>query len=211
MAKDEGWTRTLTPEQAAKAIYIDFEGRIDEPPALLGVLYAEGRKASPDRLVMRHEILDPGLRELVGRAVKQDRVIVSWSQHELGELSEAGLHDERLTNRFVDGKVTAKRWRRAIHPGVEFPFDTSGGANKLVRYLDLIDYELPATYGLGKVGTWLAQTREALSKRQSWADLTETQQARWSRLLEHNANDLVGLREVVTRAAGELGAMHPEE
>ena len=104
--------RTLTPAQAARAIYIDFESRADQPPAVLGVLYAEGRRRIDEgRVVLRQDVVDPNLVETAGavdlggdddlhrydtrcgglrdslqaivqRAVAQDRLIVSWSRHD---------------------------------------------------------------------------------------------------------------------------------
>jgi hypothetical protein len=103
----------LTPAEAANAIYIDFEGRQHQHPALLGVLYAEG-KHSPDqgRVVLRQDIVGrdlwaleraigltwpchlyrydtstttvgQSLVALVRRAKAQDRLIVAWSRHDL--------------------------------------------------------------------------------------------------------------------------------
>lgn len=227
--------RILTPAEAGRAIYIDFEGRTDEAPALLGVLYAEGKHASPDRLVLRHDVLDPAMAPLVGaatfesvhrydtractlpqaladvlrRAKHQNRLIVSWSQHEgriIGEAGNSAWVRRQLGRRYVDGKAMAKRWRTQRHPDLKFTFDTHGGANKLIRYLPLVGYELPDSYGSGKVGGWIHQTRDALQRRPTWEKLTAPQQQRWLDLLEHNAHDLFGLRAVVERAAADLAS-----
>src|SRR5688572_2796089 len=103
----------MTPDEAARAIYIDFEGRKDEHPAVLGLLYAEGRAASPDRVVLRQDVIDRALwptvgwstfswvyrydtdarslaqsvQELLQRARHQDRLIVAWSEHDLRVVS----------------------------------------------------------------------------------------------------------------------------
>jgi hypothetical protein len=104
--------KTITAAEARRAIYIDFEDRKDEAPALIGWLHAEGR-ATTKRLVFRHDIFDPVLQRMVGhhvgledvasvdryedrvctlarsiedvvrRAEAKDRLIVSWSRHEL--------------------------------------------------------------------------------------------------------------------------------
>ena len=108
-----GPTAEITPEEAERAIYIDFEGRRDREPVLLGVLYAEGRRRiDHSRLVLRHDLVDRRYRPLLRafselgepsvhrydtdqrsldrsiegilqRAEHQDRLIVAWSQHEL--------------------------------------------------------------------------------------------------------------------------------
>ena len=56
----------ISPEEAQRAYYVDFEGPSGGAPVLLGWLYAEGRQASDSRLVMRHDILDPDLASVVG-------------------------------------------------------------------------------------------------------------------------------------------------
>jgi hypothetical protein len=123
-------SKTLTVAEADSAIYIDFEGAQDEPPVLLGALYAEGTK-KPDqgRLVMRHDLVDWGFAplpnairpqwpwiyrydsamrslsgsysDLVGRARAQNRLLVAWSRHELDASLEAGL-PRSLREEFVE-------------------------------------------------------------------------------------------------------------
>jgi hypothetical protein len=192
---------TLSLEQAERAIYIDFEGRKGETPALLGVLYAEGRAASPGRLVLRQDVLDESLWPLVGevqlssnaryetsvrtltqamhdvllRAEAQSRHVVSWSQYERTTIlgHDLGARDEILFLRWYrDGKATARRWRVAVHPDVRFQFDSRRGAHQLTRYLELIDYELPASYGSSRVGEWIRDTRDTLAKRHEFDAFT---------------------------------------
>ena len=60
-------TEILDPAQAAKAIYIDFEGRADRAPGLLGVFYAQGRKRPHEgRLVLRQDVVDDDLSPAAG-------------------------------------------------------------------------------------------------------------------------------------------------
>lgn len=117
MSADSILKSTITPYEARRAIYIDFEGLPYQPPALLGWLYALGRAASDERLVLRHDVLDrrlwsaacgqlspiegvhrydgeprsigQSINSLVRQANKQDRRIVSWSQRELSAVVDA--------------------------------------------------------------------------------------------------------------------------
>ena len=101
--------RRLTPDEAERAVYIDFEGRINETPVLLGIAYATGRPISDTKLVTVHYLLEQpfqrlrgactvetlhryeqrnatlsqALNEVIRLARSRDRLIVSWSQHEL--------------------------------------------------------------------------------------------------------------------------------
>lgn len=226
---------TLTPEEARRAIYIDFEGRMNEPPALLGVLYAEGKDASEDRLVLRHDILDPALKTLdeavdfegvyrydtsvwsirasvldvVRRAKNQKRHIVSWSRYDATAIAEHGTtaYNRRILNMWYrDGKATARRWRTRCRPDLEFPRSGMRGAHQLTVYLDVFDYPLPDDYGKGTVGDRLRDVRTALATRGDWDSLTEIQQGKWRGVLNHNAADLYGMRTVVIGAAAELAA-----
>jgi len=58
----------LTPHEAERAIYIDFEGRKAGVPSLLGVYYLEGRKKpDPKRPILRQYIVDPAMAEAANR------------------------------------------------------------------------------------------------------------------------------------------------
>ena len=232
--------RTLTPAQAARAIYIDFESRADQPPAVLGVLYAEGRRRIDEgRVVLRQDVVDPNLVEAAGavdlggdddlhrydtrcgrlreslqaivqRAVAQDRLIVSWSRHDWKVAVKYGdLDDDTVrvfSERFRDGKATARRWRRCRRPDVVFTRDTSGGTDKLARYFDLMGFHVPARYGSGLVARNIRWVEDALTKRGRFERLTARQQEAWKDVLVHNRYDCVGLRRVVTAAAEGLSA-----
>ena len=114
----------VTPDQAQRAIYIDFEGFEEEPPSLFGWVWAIGKKATDSNLACVQDIHDKSLQRLVGAAEipegsvnrykqrpfsvgqainelvrladKQDRLIVSWSTHEKNEIEKIGLSPDLL-------------------------------------------------------------------------------------------------------------------
>ena len=170
----------LTVAEADNAIYFDFEGAKDETPVLLGALYAEGIKSpNQDHLVLRHDLVDPAFApllevvrprspsiyrydtssrplrqaysDLVGRARAQDRLMVSWSRHELTMSLEAGLPRtlrEDFVERFRDGKATAKRWRTLTRPNVAFERDIAVGSTSCsVRRTDRIFHSRGVPWG----------------------------------------------------------------
>jgi hypothetical protein len=226
--------RQISVDEARRAIYIDFEGRMDEAPVLLGAAYATGRPISANKIALLHYVLDPtfqcvpdlhdiapvyryetrsaslgqALNEVIRLASKRDRLIVSWSQHEVRMVLENGLKGmlaEEFAHRYRDGKETAKRWKRAFHGDVELPRGRSGRQHSLSNYLDLIGYELPeVAYGAGRTGENLKFVRSALELHGNWDHLTVRQQARWREVIGHNTHDCLGLRSVVTRASAEL-------
>jgi len=227
--------QTISPYEAQRALYVDFEGRKDEPPALLGAMYATGARFSDTRVVMSHYVVDPQLSRLgsawtidgpyrydvrheslsgalnavIRLARSKNRLIVSWSQHDLGVIVQYGnlrgmLADE-LAARYRDGKATAKRWyRRHRAPTILRP-GASGRRHTLQNYLELINFaDFHPAYGTGLTGENLRVVREAIARRGDVAALTERQRERWYDVLGHNYYDCCGLRDVVMRAAHEL-------
>ncbi len=223
----------LSFEEARRAYYVDFEGPSGGEPVLFGWLYAEGRDASQDRLVMRHDILDPDLASIAGevevsadweyrqdarslatsindlarRANAQDRRIVAWSRHEMTKVVESELDPdliEMFGESFRDGKATAKRWLVQCRPDVVLTRDESGGAHKLTKYMKLTGYEAPAGYEVGRTALKIRRVRTGMEKRGSWEELVESQQEAWGDVLEHNAVDVQALMHIVCHAAFEL-------
>lgn len=223
----------LTVEEARRAIYVDFEGRKDLPPALLGVLYAEGRKASDDRLVLRQDIVERTFWDLLGcaevqgfsrydsdartlrasiadvcrRAKEQERCIVSWSRYDATAIAEHGgspFNRRVLRTWYRDGKATAKRWSTICRPDLHFERSDFRGAHQLTKYLDAIGYALPSDYGKGEVGAHLRAVAGALDSRGSWDALRPSTQDQWLAVLAHNAHDVLGTRRLMLHTSTDL-------
>jgi hypothetical protein len=230
---DSRASELLSLNEARRAYYVDFEGPSGGEPVLFGWLYAEGRDASPDRLVMRHDILDPDLASIAGevevsadweyrqdarslatsindlarRANAQDRRIVAWSRHEMTKVVESELDPdliEMFGESFRDGKATAKRWLRRCRPDEVLTRDESGGAHKLTKYMGLTGYEAPVDYEVGRTALNIRRVRTGMEKRGSWDDLVETQRKAWREVLVHNAVDVQALMYIVKFAAAGL-------
>jgi hypothetical protein len=202
--------KRLSALEARRALYIDFEGEMDKPPVLLGVLRRPGRGAEPN---VHQVVVDsvfgpagPGARVLrdavqvvVARAERGDRRIVSWSEHDLDVVR--GLRDDdpemvaRFERRYVNALGVARRWAKVLHP------DDKPADGKLTAYLALIDYKVPPGAGPGRVGKTIRALRPTL---QGGRSLTPRQRQRWAELLEHNRHDCAGMRAVCLRAADEL-------
>lgn len=194
--------KQLTPQEARTAFYVDFEGGKDAPPVLIGVL----RKHTQQFVVeAAFRALGPEYRELrqavatvVTRAEKQQRRIVSWSEHDLEIVR--GLTNEpdlirRFESRYANGRALAVRWATRA-PGIDKP-----DSGDLERYLELVGYEVPDSAGPGQVGATVRSLRQRLD---AGRPPTEAQLERWDHLLEHNRHDCEGMRAVCVRAATEL-------
>jgi hypothetical protein len=204
--------RTLTREQATTAVYMDFEGRVDRPPVVLGMVDALGERP-------RQVVLDPlfapaaerdGLEVapivevvegIVAMAEKEDRILIGWSHHE-EEVVRALCTEElahRFSARYRSAIETARRWRRRTYPGAGPLPD----GNRLAAYLRLAGYRVPPAHGPSRTGKTLGILTEAFERGQVWEDLTGRRRARWTSLLGHNADDILGLRELCLVATND--------
>jgi SAM-dependent methyltransferase len=201
----------LSAAEALRALYIDFEGRKDEPPVLLGV-HRRGRGTLPyvqqdvmdaafAGLVPRYLPLRDAIENVVRRAEHGGRRIVSWSEHDLRVVRT--LRDEdpllvaRFEARYANARAFAKHWRNKLHGG------DKPEPGHLDDYLTLIGYAVPAEAEPGHVGDTIRDLRPRLERG---LPLTATQQTRWDRLVEHNRFDCAGMRAVCLRATRELDA-----
>ena len=203
--------KQLSAAEALRALYIDFEGRKDESPVLLGV-HRRGRGSRPSvqqdvvdpvfaGLVPRYLPLRDCVENVVRRAEHGDRRIVSWSQHDLRVVRTLREEDPGLVVRFearyADARGLAKSWRSRLQVG-----DRPAAAT-LANYLALIEYAVPDDAEPGHVGDTIRDLRPRLARG---LPLTAKQQARWDRLVEHNRFDCAGMRAICLRATRELEA-----
>jgi len=117
--------------EARRALYLDFEGRRGEKPAVLGTLWSPNGGA---KIASRQYLLDPRLASaklpgagttslqgelgsLLRRCRKENRLLVGWSTHEVKKVKEWApeLADD-FDELFRDAKAVAKIWRLRLHP-----------------------------------------------------------------------------------------------
>ncbi len=200
-------SKRLSANEAANALYIDFEGEKDKAPVLLGTLRRPGRGSRP---FVHQEVLDPmfdglglavlslraAVEKVVVRAEARDRRIVSWSEHDLEVVRTLRPdHPElvaRFEARYANALGVARRWRNGVHGGHK------PASGRLGDYLDLIGYAVPDEAAPGRVGDTIRTLRARLERG---LPLTATQQCRWQELVEHNRHDCAGMRRVAGKAA----------
>lgn len=207
--------KRLTQAEALRALYVDFEGEQDKPPVLLGV-FRRGRGARP---YVHHHILDAGFAFLeetptslhgavlnvVQRAEKGDRRIVSWSEHDLRVVRTLADDDPELVGRFAsryaNARRVAERWRNKVHGG-DMP-----ASGRLADWETLIGYPVPDEAVGGDVGQTI---RDIRGRRDRGLGPTDGQLERWRRLIEHNRHDCVGMRKICLRATEETDGVDGE-
>lgn len=209
--------KRLTAEEAARALYIDFEGQTDKAPVLLGILRRRGKAEEPSvfQVVVdpEFEVAGPTLRgfreaveNVVVRAEARDRRIVSWSEHDLEVVRR--LRDEdpdlvaRFEARYVNALAVARRWANKLHR------EDRPASGELGGYVAMIGYAVPEDAGPGHVADTIDAIRRTLVRGRP---MTEGQKVRWSQLRAHNRHDCAGMREVCLLATRELEADAAEE
>jgi hypothetical protein len=203
--------RRLTREEAQQALYIDFEGRKDAAPVLLGTSHRRGARSvhqyvTDPRFGSIGEVdglevmsLADSVERIIQRAEKRGRLVVAWTEHELDIVAQyVPEHVSRFRRRYRNALGVAKYWRNACHGGVKPEIGT------LTSYLDLIGYEVPEAARPGRAGDTIGLLHRAFERGRTAATLTDNQRRRWADLRDHNAHDCAGMRELCLIATQDL-------
>jgi hypothetical protein len=201
-------TKKISLREALEGIYFDYEGRKDEDPVLVGLLYRP-EPQDPSNWAIKQLVLDPGLldvdsasgahNELVDRseivpklaALAEDRgkPLISWSEH---DWQVAKRMSDDLPFRYRNALPTVKRWKNTlrdlglIHFLPEEP-------NTLANYERIIDYPRPDERF--DVGNSIAYIRDRRST-------TDGAIERWRNILKHNRHDLIAMRDIILTRHG---------
>jgi hypothetical protein len=196
----------LTAGEVKKAIFIDYEGNIKLPPTLIG-WYVDG--------VYKASILEPFFEtcenrykakgifiedhaqlalRLIQQAEDENRLIVSWSEHDYLQMSKVlkPKDFDRLKLVYRNAIRTARPWYRQKHGPL--PEKAS-----LDFFEDLLDFHVPERFGLGLVGKSLLLIRGQIKEGRDYAELTNAARDGWTTVVRHNKLDLEGMAFVLRR------------
>jgi hypothetical protein len=203
--------RQLSSEEARHALYVDFEGRKDASPVLLGASTRHGSERvhqylTDPRFAAIGELegievlpIAEAVLRIVQRAERKDRLIVAWTEHELQIVERyAPQHLARFRPRYRNAYAVARYWRNACHGGAK------PAVGWLAAYLELVAYEVPAAAGRGRAAETIRIVQEAFDRGRTPATLTANQRQRWADLRAHNAHDCAGMRALCVLAASEI-------
>ncbi len=193
---------TISSAEAIRAIYIDFEGFIKETPSLIGISI----DAKFEQVVLVQELKlaaeAKGLRavtgydlvnELIELAKKENRRIVAFSTHEINKCNEYYKLD--LSPFYCNANTVAKKWKRKAFP------EHKDRLKGLKDYLSFIHYERGLYLGERQSTQRIDSVRKMLAKKGSYESLTSTVKAKWTKLLEHNEIDVLGMKALVIKAS----------
>jgi hypothetical protein len=213
-------TARLTLEEARRAIYLDFEGRKNESPALLGTLWVPLRRSTPKFLQhalepsLRTHALDGKLRfaplrsrilAVLSRAQREDRMLVGWSSYEVKVVrrhcpSQALAFEEI----YRDAKIVAKRWRSKLHPELNVHDTEWGPTHTLAKYERFLGIERPEDLGAKEMAESVKRLRKAAERYGSLDDAPASTLPHLEHLMEHNRYDCIDTREIALRVLTDL-------
>jgi hypothetical protein len=192
---------SLTSAMVKRAIYIDFEGFLDKAPSLIGVaigskfyqvaLDAGLRLAAAAKKIPVREG-DELVRDLLERAIRENRRIVAFSPCEKRICKKYYQLD--LSPVYADANRIVKRWVAKAYP------ELRRRPKSLKAYLKLIGFERAACLGERQAAQRIRAVRGMCMRRGSYAALTGCAKAKWTKLLEYNKIDVLGMRELCRRA-----------
>ena len=194
----------ISVNEIARAVFLDYEGNIDKPPTLLGwriegqsnaSIVEEAFETCSDRYRAKdihcksHKQL---AAELVELACKEDRVIVSWSEHDLRVINQvlSTKDQDRLALRYRNAITTAKSWHFRT-------MEQRAPVGDLSYFAQLLGFPIPKKYGTGKVGQGLRLIRNQLLEGRDYPELTPKARASWVAIVKHNDLDLRSMEFVL--------------
>jgi hypothetical protein len=209
----------ITAKEIARAIFIDYEGNIGAEPTLLGwrvdgtthaAILKESFATCSNRFRAKgieytaHASL---AQSLVDQACKEDRVIVSWSEHDWRLISVV-LPEEKqdqLSFQYRNAITTARSWHyRALNQRAP--------VGDLSYFTKLLGFHVPQKYGQGKVGQGLRLIRAQLNEGRQYAQLTPKARSSWVAVVKHNSLDLEAMEFVLkSMLQVPLKGNHPDQ
>ena len=187
----------ITSIEADNAIYIDFEGFEDKEPSIIGTLIGETfeQVVFDETLRLAAEInnlrfipIEVYLTTLRDKAVAEGRRIVAYSSHEKTMFQQHANLD--ISAQYADARLIAKVLRRKLEPDAPRP-------KALKEYFELIGYKRPTYLGERRTTSRIRAVADMLGKRKSFQSLTPVVKAKWTKLLQHNKHDVVGMRALI--------------
>lgn len=200
--------RQVSPDEAFRAVYVDFEGFKGEAPVLVGRLveYDFEQKVVDQRFYpvtypsgCKFKEFGELIEETVSRCRDESRVLIGFTRHEVNKIEEYTEVDVRPI--YKDAHKVAKRWINRLHREQvsEWTFD---------EFMAFMGYSKPPHFGDAKTTHRLRSVLNGLEAKykETYEDLTPVQKAKWTKLLDYNRIDCLGMRDLVLRAASEIHA-----
>jgi len=209
--------RLISTSDWQRAIYIDFEGRVNDPESLLGTAC----ESSWSVFIIEPELWSaashshhsgevlaapPGdaLAAIRQRAILENRLVAAWSSREGTAIrTTPGLNSNDYDwweHNLVDAKPHAKKMAREHRIPIQVRKSTMGsGLNKhsLASYMEATGYQVPTIHGPGNAAQRIFYVRKQVLAKGSFDAITRSAKTKWTNGLSHNYHDCMGLRHVM--------------
>lgn len=207
----------LSVADAARGIYIDYEGNEDRAPSVLGWccsgqvchIIVEPALASLERLQnpkfdVRVASLEDALREVMERAEAEGRRVFGYTGHEVRQTTNyCGDPDvvKWTRKRYLNSKRYIDRLVRALveSGAIDEPEDGS-----LLSRMPLVGIAYPVSRGRGTVGPGLSRLRGQLERHGDPELMSPGSKRHWWRIIGHNWVDVVATQRLTIEAARYL-------
>jgi hypothetical protein len=189
--------KIISSRETERGIYIDFEGFEEQAPTMIGVwcdgIFNQIVFDGGLELAAKHSnlTLTPALEYLEGlvsQAKNEHRRIIAFSSHELTVFRDFFHLD--ISDVYADARLIAKPLRKTLEPKTPVP-------KSLKDYLAVIGYERPISLGERKTTSRIRAVKEMLTRKSSFDELTPVVKAKWTKLLQHNMHDVLGMKRLV--------------
>lgn len=201
----------MTAKASRAAVFIDFEGRKDQHPVLLGVLICGESSSQFTQHIIDHRFKPLAtLRESTCAStlvealetIPPDLPVFAWSKHESAVLTSLASGSSvilGMASRVRDAIEVARPWARTQAPAWSPVSTRFRGRHTLDQYMKRVGYQVPTVHGPMNTGKRLAETAVLLDRGKPYEAWTPTQKSKWTNVLEHNRHDCYGMQAVLER------------
>ena len=205
--------KSLTRDEARRAIWLDFEGGINKLPSLAGVLVDGLYSATilnPDfgSLAKTRKLVHKSFGDFVGdtlsTASQEERVIAAWSEHELNQMEgfDDGILKKRYRNanklvlKFFKDKPTFKKLKKKIKKADGWHKNKVGLKDLLG--LDYIKYNYPDRLKSFSPSETISRMEGQLAKHGgNYRRVATDAKEAFTRLIKYNEHDCRGMAYMV--------------
>ena len=208
--------RSLTRDEARRAIWLDFEGGINKVPSLAGVL-VEGRYSAtilnPDfgSLAKTRKLVHKSFGDFVGdtlsTASQEERIIAAWSEHELNQMEgfDDGILKKRYRNanklvlKFFKDKPTFKKLKKQNKKDkAEGKRRNSNVGLKDLLGLDYIPYDYPDCLESFSPAKTISRMEDQLARHGgNYRKVATGAKRAFTQLIEYNEHDCKGMKHLI--------------
>ena len=207
------YSNRITRREANRAIYFDFEGRMNEPPSLMGV-YAGGwfrhlvfdasfaplvtSSRDAGERVFRRRLGDAIEEFLLRPAEGEERRLIAFSEHELRSIHFALGRDvaTRVADRYLNARAFAAAWVNRDRRDLRLQLESS----TLGDFATICNFEWPAEYDLQPADAIKRLRRRLATLARNQRPLDRRSTELWTRLLGYNRLDCLATKHIVLGA-----------